>query len=111
MSAPIPRRLLPHNAKYKPYSGTVSSVKQYGEEVDLEFVRIEPVKQNAMTALGDMKNDRVNLFYDCVNSRPIGLEFKVNDVVTFGGVAYTVRKTAPIYGSGTAIHHWEVACV
>lgn len=111
MSAPIPRRLLPHSAKYKPYTGTVASVKQYGTEVDLVFVRVEPVKQNAMTSLGDMKNDRVNFFYDCVNSRPIGLVFRVNDIITFDGVAYSVRKASPVYGNGPAVHHWEVACV
>jgi hypothetical protein len=111
MSAPIPRRLLPHSAKYKPYTGTVGSVKQYGTEVDLEHVRLEPVKQNAMTSLGDMKNDRVAVFYDCVNSRPAGLVFKTGDVITFDSVAYTVRKASPVYGMGQAVHHWEVACV
>jgi hypothetical protein len=111
MSNPIPRRLLRDTATYTPYTGTVHDVKTYGAAVALTFVRFEAVKQNAMTSLGDMKNDKINLFYDSKNSLPIGITFKANDIITSAGINYTVRKANPLKGTGSAIHHWEVACV
>lgn len=111
MSNPIPRRLLIHSGTLAPYTGTVNSLKTYGAAVTLEHVRFDPVKQNAMTSLGDMKNDRFTLFFDCVNSRPAGTVPAVGDKITFGTLALFARKVTPCYGSTPEVHHYEVACV
>lgn len=111
MSSPIPRRLLPHKASYAAYAGTVNSVKTYSTAVDLSFVRFESVKQNAMTSLGDMKNDRYLLIIDCINSRPLGVFPKALDKVAFDGATLTVRKVTACYGDGAAVHHYEVNLV
>ena len=111
MSAPIPRRLLPDTGTYTPYAGTVNSKKTYGTALPMTYIRAEVVKQNAMTSLGDMKNDKITVFYDCVNSTPSGITFKADDKITVGGVDYTVRRAVTFKGLGAAIHHWEVACV
>lgn len=111
MSSTISRRLLPHKGSYAEYTGTVNSVKTYAAAVDLGFVRFEPVKQNAMTSLGDMKNDRFLMFYDTVNSRPLGLAFNVLDKIVFGSSTLTVRKVTECYGDSNGIHHYEVNLV
>lgn len=111
MSAPIPVRLLPHSATYESYIKTVNSCPTYEAGVTLLHVRFESVKQTAMTALGDMKNDRFTLYYDCRNSLPEGISFKKGDRITVGDMALSVRTAKPCYGREAAIHHWEVACV
>lgn len=111
MSAPTPRRMLPHSGTLAPYTGTVNSIKTYGAAVALSFVRFEPVKQNAMTSLGEMKSDRFVLFYDCKNSQPGGLIPAMNDKITFGALTLSARKVTPCYGSTAAVHHYEVNCV
>jgi hypothetical protein len=111
MSKPISRLMLVHSATLNAYIGTVNSVKTYGTNQALTFVRLEPTKQNAMTSLGDMKNDRFTLFYDCVNSRPLAVSFAIGDKITFGGSVLFVRKAAACYADSSSTHHWEVACV
>lgn len=111
MSNPIPRRLLIHSGSLAPYTGTVNSVKTYGTVATLSFVRFEPVKQNAMTSLGDMKNDRFVMFFDCQNSLPAGTVPAINDKITFGAIILSVRKVTPCYGNTPAVHHYEVSCV
>jgi len=111
MSKAIPVRLLPHTATLEHYLGTVNSVPTYAAAVTLFHVRLEPVQQNAMTSLGDMKNDRYLLFFDCVNSLPAGMSFTVKDRITFNGTTVSVRKVTPCYGDSSAIHHYEVNCV
>lgn len=68
----IPRAVLIHSATYAHYTGTDrSGEKTYGAEQTLQFVRFEVSKQNALTALGDQKNDRYTMYYDCENSLPV----------------------------------------
>lgn len=111
MSKAIPVRLLPHNATLEPYLGTVNSLPNYGPAVTLLHVRFEPVKQNAMTSLGDMKNDRFLLIFDCLNSLPAGTVFAIKDRITFNGATLSARKVTPCYGDSAAVHHYEVNCV
>jgi len=110
VSNPIPRRLLIHSATLAPYVSPGPPVV-YGTAVTLTHVRLEPVKQNAMTSLGDMKNDRFLLFFDCKNSLPVGRTFSMKDRITFGGQALSVRKVTPCYGDDSTVHHYEVNCV
>jgi len=111
MSNPIPRRLLVHSGTLAPYAGTVNSIKTYGTAVALSFVRFEPVKQNAMTSLGEMKSDRFIMFFDCKNSLPAGTVPAIGDKITFGALVLFARKVTPCYGSAAAVHHFEVSCV
>lgn len=108
MSRPIPRRLLVHSATLEPYAGTVKSVRTYGTAVELSRVRVDPVRRNAMTSLGDAKSDAYVLFFDAVNSLPAGTEFHVNDRITFRGESLSVREVAQLSGDSAAVHHWEV---
>lgn len=111
MSRPISRSLLVHGATLAPYTGTVNSVKQYGTAVTLTHVRMQPVKQTAMTSLGDMKNDKFLMFFDCKNSAPSGTTFKTLDKITFGGQVLAARMVTPCYGDSPDVHHYEVSLV
>ena len=111
MSSAIPRRLLVHSASLYPYTGTVNSVKTYGASVAMKFVRFEPVKQNAMTSLGEMKNDTFVMVFDCRNSTPVGTTFKTNDKIVFGTSTLAVRKVASGVDDTSSAHHLEVSLV
>lgn len=108
MSAPIPRSLLIHSITIEPYTGMSRSSATYGEAIQLDRVRVEPVKQNAMTALGDAKADRFTLFIDYRNSLPPQTVPAVKDRITFEGQVLSVRTVTPCYGSEPSPHHYEV---
>lgn len=103
--------ILTHSATLYPYTGTVNSVKTYGAAVNLTSVRVRSVKQVGMTSLGEMKNDKFLLSFDCVNSAPFGTTFKANDKIVFGTSTLAVRAANPCPGDSDAIHHWEVSLV
>lgn len=109
MSAPIPARLLKHSCTIEPFAATVGSVPTYGAAVTLEHVRIEPFKQNIITALGEAKNDKMILFIDCHMTTPKGTIPHKKDRVTFGDLVLIVREPGPVYGSGPNVHHYEAA--
>lgn len=112
MSSAIPRRLLAHSATLHRYDKTVNSVKTYfSPAIDLKFVRFEPVKQNAMTSLGEMKNDTFVMVFDCRNSTPVGTTLKTNDKIVFGSITLAVRKVASGVDDTSAVHHYEVNLV
>ena len=76
----------------------------------LVYIRCEVAKQNAFTALGDYRNDKLVLFYDCNNSLPADIVFTAEDVVTFNNVDYTVRDVTHEYDD-VELHHYEVYLV
>lgn len=82
-----------------------------GTAVTLERVRVQVAKQNAMTALGDAKNDALYLYYDCTLSDPSGQTFAINDKVTFSGDAYKIRRVEPHYAMSGDIELYKVVLV
>lgn len=111
MSNPISLTILTHSATLYPYTNTVNSVKTYGTAVNLTQVRVRSVKQNAMTSLGEMKNDKFLLTYDCVNSLPLATTFKAQDKIVYGASTLAVRAVTTATGDGDTPHHYEVSLV
>lgn len=108
----ISKRLLIHNATAYTKTGIDADHQAvYGGAVALENVRCAPAKQNAFTALGEAKNDRLTLVFDCTNSRPKGFVPAVQQRIEFAGQPYTVRSVTPFYGRETSVHHYEAALV
>ena len=107
MNKPIPRKLLIHSATY----GAIT-VDAYGEqtttETELTRVRFEPVKQTMFSKLGESKNDKFMMFFDCKNSRPVGQTFTQLDEITFDGVKLSIREVTPCYDN-SHLHHYEVS--
>ena len=105
----IPRIILCHAATLENRTGTdADGVGTYNTAVNLAFIRCEPVKAWSRSNIGEMKDDKLTLFYDCVNSEPVGVEFNPGDMVTFDGTAYTVRVCEVYHGEGAEPHHFEV---
>lgn len=110
MSRPIPRRLLVHSGTLKHRTGVDQYNKPtYAADVALTNVRFEPVKATALQALGEMKDDKMLMFFDCVNSSPVGTTFAQMDRIVFGDLTLTVRMVEPVYGDSAAVHHYEVS--
>lgn len=111
LSSPVSLGLLIHSATLYPYTGTVNSVKTYGAAVNLTQVRFTSVKQDAMTSLGEMKNDKFKMTFDSANSAPSGTLFKVNDKIVYGTSTLAVRAVTTSYSSDLDPHHQEVSLV
>lgn len=108
----IGRSLLVHSATYTPQGapdadGNVTP----GTAVTLEQVRVQMAKQNAMTALGDAKDDELYLYFDCKLSKPIGQTFEVNGVVTFSSVDYRIRRVEPHYATSGTVELYKAVLV
>lgn len=108
----IPRAVLVHSATYERCTGVSrNGQEEYEKAVALSFVRFEPVKQTEVQGLGEQRNDRFKLFYDCVNSLPVGLTFSTNDRVTYNGEQFRVRIAQPFFTVRSVPHHVEIALV
>lgn len=111
----IPRTALTHSVIYYEYDGVneygepsykSTGVDEHGEPlfgVSVLYVRCEPVKQTALRALGEMKDDKLILFYDCVNSLPASIVFKPFDKIVFNSQDYIIRTVG-----NYAPHHVEL---
>jgi hypothetical protein len=93
------------------YAGNTKAGPSYGAQEDLYFVRVEPVRHNALSSIGDAKNDRFLVYIDAKNSQPEGFIPGIKDRVTFQGQTMTVRTISEFTGSGGEIHHYEVRLV
>ena len=104
MLAPIPRIMLKETINYSKRTGVDEYAKEvFDSSVEIEFVKIEPVKESSLRSLGEMKNDKLKLWYDYVNSVPNNIVFSEKDKITFNGVDYTVRSVSDYIN-----HHAEV---
>ena len=110
MIPPIPRAVLNQTATLYPFTTTnAAGVKSYSATVALSSIAMFPAKQNAMTSLGEMKNDLYLMVFDSVNSLPAGTTFKLKDKIVYGSVNLEVRKASPIVDLTTGqTHHWEM---
>ena len=100
----IPRRVLNHSVTFYARSGVDTYNKvTYATGVNISYVRVEPVKQTSLKSLGEMKDDRMILFYDYKNSYPIGINIKALDKITYNGTDYIVRSVNDYVN-----HHCEV---
>ena len=101
---PIPRKFLEHTVAHEARTATDrNGAGTYAAAVTVAFVRCEPVSAWKAAQNGEMKDDKLTLFYDCVNSDPAGRTFKKGDRVTYGGAAYTVRDFKDF-----SPHHLEI---
>lgn len=113
MSEPISVGLLVHSATL--YARTADDA--YGKPtwsstaVNLTRVRVTHAKQTLATSLGEAKNDKLVLIYDCVNSLPAGTTFGERDKIVYGGMSYIVREVSDPSGDASTPHHYRLALV
>jgi len=84
--------------------------EQITNKKTVKNVRLEP----SAKVVRDKNNAEVQLvatlFYDCKNSRPRGLEFKIDDIIIFNGERFEIQICEPLY-DGRKLHHWELGLV
>ncbi len=107
----IPKRLLIHTAvKHgKPETdrwgnGTLDS------GTEMKYVRMEPSGK----VIRDKNHAEIQLaatlFYDCRNSAPKGLSFKLDEIIVFHGQKHQVKLVEPFY-DGRRLHHYELGLI
>jgi hypothetical protein len=108
----IGRTLLIHSATLTPAGAPDADGNATpGTAVNLSKVRVMMAKQNAMTALGDAKDDELIMYFDCKASLPAGTTFKADDVITFSSVNYKVRKVSTHYSVNQQPEYYKVALI
>lgn len=84
------------------------SIDEYGNAtysgaIEITSVRVDPVQATGLDNLGEMKDDRLVLFYDCYNSNPGNVVFKALDKIVIAGEEYIIREVSSFHK-----HHIEV---
>jgi len=102
---PIPKIALVHDITLYTITGVdADNNPVISASAPVSFVRCEPVKDWMQNTLGEMKDDRLLMFYDCVNSKPASLAFNKGDKIKFNGQDYFVRTVKDF-----TPHHLEIS--
>lgn len=106
----IPKYLLIHRAKlYEEASGGFYGAKQ-SEPAELSFIRIDhsaKINRDGVKGFNDKASGDALLIYDCGNSLPSGVDFRIGQRVVFMGKNFSVSGVSVIYGRNYP-HHIEV---
>lgn len=113
MSEPISLDVLVHSATHYQKNGEDSFGNPTWSTTpnSLSRIRVSVVKQTILTSLGEAKNDKLTLIYDCTNSLPKGVTFGERDKITYDGHDYIVREVIGPSGDASAPHHYRLALV
>jgi hypothetical protein len=112
MSEPISLDVLVHSADLYPKSGEDAfGNPTWGEKVELTRIRVSRSKQTLLTALGEAKNDKLVLIFDCTNSLPAGTAFGEGDKIVYNSGTYLACEVTDNSGDVAAAHHYRVALV
>jgi hypothetical protein len=108
MVKPIPKKLLVHSIKYQPLIGGDGWNDQYGPEVTINHVRVEPI--TSMNRSSNSEGIQANhiVFIDRVNSSYFPPNAKAGDKITFretGRQATLVKYPSAFDGEP---HHLEI---
>lgn len=108
---PIPKKLLIHTVTLFEKMKEDSWGK---EELDagkqIRFVRMEPSSKIIRDKNGAEVQLAATLFYDCRNSLPRDLDFKVDDIISFNGQKHQVKTVEPLYDE-KKLHHYELGLI
>lgn len=108
----IASRLLIHTCIYREIVGHDRDGNKIYSETELTGVRLMPVLAINKDSVGETKNDRLTLYYDCVYSEPVGVMLQESAQIVWNGASFTIRSVQPCYThSTTVVHHYEAALV
>lgn len=108
MIKPIPKRLLPHKCIYKEYLGNTGEGDEWGEDIPLNYVKIELKMQLKVTSNGREVIGNARMFYDLTNSSGLSSKPVQNSKIIYNGDEYRIVDTAVLSGEMTEPHHYEV---
>ena len=104
---PIPRRLLPHQAKYKKYLGNTGEGDEWGEEITLNYVKVDDSKKITLSQNGREIIGNAMLFYDFNNSDGLLEEPTINSLIIFNNKTYHIESVNSLYAN-SIVHHYEI---
>lgn len=104
----IPRYLLPHSAELKTAEQKDAWGKPVYTVIALEYVRFEPVSVQRFSMGGDIPMAKGKLFFDALNSLPMGTIFRTGDKIVYGGNEYVITEVQAFSADMAAVHHYEV---
>ena len=109
---PIPKSLLPHTVilHKKVNNGGRFEEDAIDPGTEIAYVRMEPSNRIVRDKNGAQIQLAATLFYDCKNSTPNGITFKVDDVIVFNGQKHRVQISDPLYDR-RKLHHYELGLV
>jgi hypothetical protein len=113
MSIPISKGILDHSVtKYAKIGESSYGNPIYSDtQEDITYVRVATSKKALLTNLGELKNDKLVLIFDCTNSLPAGTTFNEGDKIVYKDVDYIVREVTDPSGDDENPHHYRVALV
>lgn len=108
MIRPIPRRLLPHKCIYKEYQNNSGEKDEWGEIVELNYVKIEEKLQFKVTSNGRELVGNAKMFYDAFNSTGLNNRPTSNSIIIFNNKEYKIVDVDVLYAETDKEHHYEV---
>lgn len=107
----IPKKLLIHTVTMS----RTAEEDRWGNETPgaakkIRYVRMEPTTKVIRDKNSAEIQLAATLFYDCRNSRPQGVVFAVDDIITFNGQKHQVKLVEPLY-DGQKLHHYEMGLI
>ena len=110
MSAQISKRMLKCSALY--YSTAELNEDGfviYEEPITLSSIYVTTTRGASETSRGKESNDVMMLYYDCYNSSPSNIVWKLGDKIVFDNYEYFINSITPCYADGC--HHYEIGLV
>jgi hypothetical protein len=107
LSRPIPKALLPHTVTLR--TPLASGVFAAGEsdEITLYNVRVEHNEKVRQSKSGENRTKGAKMYYDCINSAPLNVEFSTAQCVIFCGTTYKIEAVKAVMAADK-IHHYRV---
>lgn len=107
----IPKKLLIHTVTHarEGEEDRWGNTELVGEQT-LTQVRMEPSSKVIRDKNGAEIQLASTLFYDCRNSRPLGVEFAADDIITSNGQKHRLVLVEPLY-DGKKLHHYELGLI
>jgi len=107
LSRPIPKALLPHTVTLKTPREEGVFFDGEHDEITLYNVRIEENEKVRQTKSGENRTSGSRMYFDCVNSAPLTVNFNTNQLIVFCGQAYKIEAVKAVMAANK-IHHYRV---
>lgn len=106
---PMPKDILIHEVIYEEFVSKGRDGVVYRHPVTLEHVLVQPVSSIKRSGISDEVSFNSLMFFDCVNSTPLGVTFIKKSRITHNGEEMILNKVNPIYAF--SLHHYELELI
>lgn len=109
MVRPMPLAVLIHEVIYEEYTENDRYGKNHKDPVTLTNVLVQPASNIKRSNVADQIAYKSLMFFDCVNSRPLDINFVKKSKIIFNGEEMIINKINPIYAFN--LHHYELELI